>query len=269
MISRDTILDLTDRRTLAGLAVSIWLVFAAAAFLMPSTVRLLTFAMASAAVLIASVYEWNKKDAGRGRLLPAFALVWLAAAATLYGANRLAPPDAEAGGPLVAGNAKTPPTVCGAHAGQGSLLMVFGQDGVVGKGDGPFMPVKIGMCPALRFTRTQAGLMVNGFGFDSDDNLVYRIRDNRFEQVLGGFLKGRRPDPGTLMVVDDRGVAELTIRYLNRNAVQVWGTFRCGGIAPVKIADAEVTIGGVPLKPRCATMDAKTPFAIAYQTPAR
>ena len=267
MIPRD--FDLTDRKTQAGLAASVWLVFAAAVLLMPQTARLLTLALASGAVLVASVYELNKKEAGRTKLLSAFALAWLVVAATLYAANRLAPPDAGIEGPLVAGNAGTPPTVCGADAGRGGLLMIFGRDGVIGKGDGPFMPVRIGTCPALGFARTKAGLMVNGFGFDSDDNLVYRIRDNRFEQVLGGFLKERRPDRSTLMVVDDRGRAELTIRYLNPNALQVWGTFRCGGTAPVWIGDGKVTIAGVALKPRCAAMDSKTPFAIAYQAAGR
>jgi hypothetical protein len=37
--------------------------------------------------------------------------------------------------------------------------------------------------PALSITRTASGLMVNAFGFDSDDNVIYRIKNNEFEHL--------------------------------------------------------------------------------------
>jgi hypothetical protein len=160
-------------------------------------------------------------------------------------------------------------TACGSdkpHA-RNDLLMAFGGDGVIGQGNGPFVPVRIGTCPALSVTRTPAGLMVNAFGFDSDDNVIYRIKDNKFEQVIGGFLQGHRPDRSTLVVSDDRGIEALSIRYLNANTIQVRGTFRCGNTKPVRIADDTVAIGGIAAKKKqCAVTDAKSPYGLEYSS---
>jgi hypothetical protein len=175
----------------------VWLIFATPVSLtMPLSWRLLAFSILTGALVIAAIYELNKKDAGRLSLIGSFASIWLAGGVTLYLANRFAPPEKEITGALIAGTAKTPSTACDTAnpvLARGELLMVFGMDGVIGRGNGPFVPVRIGTCPALRITRTPAGLMVNAFGFDSDDNVVYRIRDNQFEQVIGGFSKGIGP----------------------------------------------------------------------------
>jgi hypothetical protein len=244
-----------------------WLVFALPASLaMPPAWRLLAFAILTGAVLIAVVYELNKKDAGRFSLIGSFALIWLAGAATLYLANRFAPREDEIKGALVAGAAKTPVTACGTgKPARNELLMTFGGDGVIGRGNGPFVPVRIGTCPALRITRTPAGVMINAFGFDSDDNVVYRIKDNQFEQVIGGFLQGHRPDRSTLVVSDDRDAETLSIRFLNANTVQVRGTFRCGNTKPVRITNESISVGGIPVKKRqCAVIDAQSPYGLEY-----
>ncbi len=249
-------------------AVVAWLVFALpGSFAMPPALRVLTFSILTGAVFIAVIYELNKKETGRLSLIRSFALIWLAGTATLYLANRFSPREEEITGALVAGTASTPSTACGSGhpaISRNGLLMVFGRAGVIGQGDGPFVPVRIGTCPALSITRTPSGLMVNAFGFDSDDNVVYRIKDNKFEQVIGGFLKGHRPDRSTLLVSDNRGAEALAIRYLNRNAVQVWGTFRCGNTRPVRITDDLIAIGGIATKGRCAVIDHKNAFGIEY-----
>jgi hypothetical protein len=248
----------------------VWLIFAVPASLaMPPTWRLLAFAILTGAVLIAVIYELNKKDAGRLSLIGSFAMIWLGGAATLYLANRFAPQREEISGALIPGTAKTPVTACGSdkpHT-RNDLLMTFGGNGVIGQGNGPFVPVRIGTCPALRITRTPAGVMVNAFGFDSDDNVVYRIQDNKFEQVIGGFLQGHRPDRSTLVVSDDRGVEALSIRFLNADNVQVRGTFRCGNTKPVRITDDSVLIGGIPVKKKqCAIIDAQSPYGLEYSS---
>jgi len=246
-----------------------WLIFAAPASLMlPPSLRLLAFSLLTGALLIAAIYEWNKKDARRLSLIGSFALIWLAGGATLYLADRLVPQKEEISGALTAGSAKTPLTACASAnppPSRTDLLMIFGGDGVIGRGNGPFVPVRIGTCPALRITRTPAGVMVNAFGFDSDDNVVYRIKENQFGQVIGGFLKGHRPDRSTLVVSDDRGVETLSIRYLNENTVQVRGTFRCGNTKPVRISTDSIAIAGIPVKKRqCAILDTKTAHGLEY-----
>jgi hypothetical protein len=261
--------DVSQWRTRRWPILVVWLVFAVPVSLaMPPTWRLLAFAILTGAVLIAVVYELNKKDAGRFSLIGSFAMIWLSGAATLYLANRFAPQREEIGGALISGTAKTPVTACDSNKPRAhDLLMIFGGDGVIGRGNGPFVPVRIGTCPALRITRTPAGVMVNAFGFDSDDNVVYRIQDNKFEQVIGGFLQGHRPDRSTLVVSDDRGVEALSIHFLNATTVQVRGTFRCGNTKPVRITDDSVLIGGIPVKKKqCAIIDAGSSYGLEYSS---
>ena len=250
-------------------AVAVWLIFAVpASLVMPPVWRLVAFAILTGGIFIAVIYELNKKDAGRLPLIGAFGLIWLAGATTLYLANRFMPREDEISGALIAGIEKTPSTSCetvNPALARSALLMVFGGDGVIGRGNGPFVPVRVGTCPALSITRTPSGLMVNAFGFDSDDNVVYRIKNNIFEQVLGGFLKGRRPDRSTLVVSDDRGVEAFSIRYLNRNTVLVRGTFRCGNTRPVQIKNDSIAIGGIRTKKRqCAVINAKSAYGLEY-----
>lgn len=250
-------------------ATALWLVFVLPTSLaMPSAIRLLAFSVLTGTVLIAVIYELNKKDPGRLSLIGSFALIWLIGSATLYLANRFGPPEEEIKGPLISGTAKTPVSACDSDQrsrSSNNVLMIFGGDGVIGHGNGPFVPLRIGTCPALSITRTPSGLMVNAFGFDSDDNVVYRIKDNKFEQVIGGFLKGHRPDHSTLLISDERGVETLSIRYLNRNTVQVRGTFRCGNTRPVRISDDSIAIGSIPVNKRqCAAIDAKAAYGLEY-----
>ncbi|RYI03213.1 MAG: hypothetical protein EON48_16075 [Acetobacteraceae bacterium] len=148
------------------------------------------------------------------------------------------------------------------------LVMVFGKDGVIGKGNGPFTPVRIGTCPVLSFTRGPEGLMVNGFGYDSDGNVVWRIEKNEFSLVLRGFLKGTRPDASTISIVDEKGRENLFIRYQNANAVQVRGTFRCSDMRPVTFGFNSVRVAGEPRASQCATVAPGTVPGITYTDPA-
>lgn len=246
-----------------------WMVFTLAAwFFMSAATRLLTLALLAGGAGIALVYELSRKHDRRRRLAAALVAAWAAGTVTLFAVNRFAPREQALEGPLIAGSAPTPQTACdgdGAMKVPDRLLMIFGRDAVIGEGPGPFMPARVGTCPVLRITRTAAGLMINAFGFDSDDNVVYRIRDNRFEQVIGGFLKGARPDKSTLAIIDDRGTEVAAIRYLNPNAVRISGTFRCGDIRPVRIARDDVRIGGqVAGAHPCAHGKPGTPYGIAY-----
>jgi len=61
-------------------------------------------------------------------------------------------------------------------------------------------------------------------------------------------------------------IETLSIRCLNKNAVQVRGTFRCGDTRPVLVTDNSVSIAGIPMnKKHCAIIDSKAPYGIAYE----
>lgn len=257
------------RRPRIMLGIGAWIVFAVLAwFFMSAAVRVLTLSLLTGGAGIALAYELSGKNERKRWIAVSLISAWAAGTITLYIAERFGPKIQTIDGPLAAGLSETPRTACDGDAAMKSpdaLLMVFGKDAVIAEGKGPFMPVRIGTCPALRIAKTPSGLTINAFGFDSDDNVVYRIRDNRFEQVIGGFLKGARPDPSTLAIVDERGMEVAAIRYLNRKAVQISGIFRCGDTKPVQIGRDSVRIGGKPAPPHsCAHVDAKSLFGIAY-----
>ncbi len=203
----------------------------------------------SAAVL----YELASREAPRRWAAISLATIWAGAALTYLVVNTVNPPNPHWTGALIAANEPTPQTACD----QNSFRMLIGPQAVIAHGDGPFTPIQVGTCPALTLVRTNSGLMIDAFGYDSDGNVVYRITRNRFEMVLRGFLKAERPDKSTLRIVDEQGHESLSVRYLNHNAVAVRGTFRCGDTAPVIIGDAKITIGRMRITQKsCHTLDA-------------
>ena len=254
---------------LAVIAIGIWLVFAAlaVAVLSPAT-RLLTFALVTGALIVVAVYEMNKKDRDWKRAVLLLTVTWLVCGVTLYAARAFWPRE-EPKGPLIAANDVTPITACsGATVPPGGLLMIVGHDGVIGQGRGPFTPFRAGSCPALSLTRTARGLMVNAFGYDSDNNVVYRIRENVFDQVVGGFLTQHRPDPSTLVIGDDHGPMVFKVRYLNKTTVAISGTFRCGDSAPVRVMADGLFVGRARVEQhRCVILDA-APRGLQFPGPA-
>lgn len=247
--------------TIGAIAAATWacLAILAVTVLTPAT-RLLSFALVTAALFVTAAYEMNKRDRAWKQAVLLLAAAWLVLNATLYAA-RLVAPKLEPKGPLLAADDPTPVTACaGVKLSGDALLMVVGKSGVIGRGKGPFTPFKAGSCPALAITHTAHGLMVTGFGYDSDNNVVYRIRENIFAEIVGGYLTGHRPDPSRLVVGDDHGPTVLAIRYLNRNAVQILGTFRCGDSAPVHVTESGVFAGRTAKAApnRCVTLHGAT-----------
>lgn len=235
--------------------------------LAPGT-RILTLSALACAFSMAALYELQVRDKPQTWSAISMAMIGFFCFLTYCLLQYLDPPEIEGHGPLIATNEKTPPNDCDHERGlppDDSLLMLFGSDGIVGWGRGPFVPIRAGSCPALTFRREAGGLLVDSFGYDSDGNVVYRIRRNDFEQLLRGFLRARRPDPSTLQIIDEKGRVTLAIRYLNRNAVKVSGVFRCGDTHPVAIGVSDVRIGGKPTRGQACQVLAPGPeHAIVY-----
>lgn len=164
--------------------------------------------------------------------------------------NHLDPPNPVWSGPLVSAGLPTPSNACTASraaVSKNGTLMLFGSAAVVSHDGARLSALRVGTCPMISFFKSKAGLLIDGAGYDSDDNLVYRIKQNKFEMVLRGFLKLERPDKSTFLIVDDIGREALFVRFINDNTIKIRGTFRCGDIAPVKIGDAEISVGGKKL----------------------
>jgi hypothetical protein len=226
--------------------------------------RLITLLTIASAFSGALFYELASRDASRQWTLIGLSAIWVSTGLTWLILNHAYPLNPHWSGALIAADDPMPQTPCGPAPLDG-LLMRFGPDAVIARGDGPFTPVRIGTCPALTVTRTPNGLMLDAFGYDSDGNVVYRIAGNRFEMIIRGFLKLERPDKSTLRIVDDIQRETLSVRYVSRNAVSVRGTFRCGDAPPVAIGDARIVIGqSRSTRASCHTLDAAHPTPIHY-----
>ena len=226
--------------------------------------RTLMFFALAAIFSMAVAYELTSRELHPKWLLICVCLIFGVTSLACYLLDKFSPVGMDARGALIAANDPSPPTRCNASGVKG-LVMVFGKDRVAGQGNGPFTPIRIGSCPALTFTRTPKGLFVDAFGFDSDDNVIYRIDRNQFHQIVRGFLEEHRPDAGTLRVADNENQETLSIRYLNSGTVKIRGVFRCGDTQPVVITDDDVTIGGRPVSGyRCASIASAAAPVIEY-----
>lgn len=229
--------------------------------------RLITFMALGAALGLGVLYQFSGTGVPEVWTGTTLLAAWLLLALVYAVARHVDPPMVQARGPLLAARERTPPNGCDGDARLAGphLLMLFGSDGVIGRGDGPFTPLQIGTCPVLRFARTGNGLTVNSFGYDSDGNVIYRIRRNDFQMILRGFLRADRSAKSTLRIVDDAGREKLAIRYLNRDTVKVTGALQCGDTAPVTIGETGVTVGKVRLPGHsCHTIDTGTPYGLRY-----
>ena len=153
----------------------------------------------------------------------------------------------------------------------GGKLAVIGPlaDAAIGYGQGPFTPAQIGSCSALRINRTSTGLLIDAFSYDSGNNLIFRIERNVFEglDLFAGFLKEERPDRSTLLITDERYQVVFGVRYLHRNIVRVWGTFKCGDTRPVEITEDAVVIDRIPLdRQQCISVKAGDAYGLLFRS---
>ena len=230
--------------------------------------RALTLLATASVLSMAALYELYARDKPEVWSAISVLTIGTFCLLTFFFLQYFDPPQIEEHRPLIAANEKAPANGCDEQGGllRGDhLLMIFGSDGVVGRGDGPFTPISAGSCPALTFRRKNGGLLIDSFGYDSDNNVIYRIRQNVFEQVLRGFLREVHPDESSLKIVDELGQETLAIQYLNRDTVKISGTFRCGDTRPVIVGASLVRIGKTPVGGHsCRAVDAGTAYAIAY-----
>jgi len=232
------------------LAAFIWLGAVALAFVgLTEIMRIVAIAVMTGATLFACAYEWGQKEKNWRGTVGFLMLIWMASAAILFFANRLVPPAAPIRGPLIAANDQTPKLYCSSRdVGKSDFVMLVGNDTVIGKGQGPFTPVQVGGCSALRIAQAPGGVLVDAFSYDSSNNLIFRISKNVFEglDLFSGFLKEERPDRSTLLITDEHNHVAFGVRYLHRGIVRVWGTFKCGDTRPVQVTDDTVLIGRTP-----------------------
>ncbi|OJT98503.1 MAG: hypothetical protein BGN82_00530 [Alphaproteobacteria bacterium 65-7] len=164
-----------------------------------------------------------------------------------YGLWRLSLPPALTG-PLRPANEAMPPGAQGADPGPRGLTFLMGGNRLAQRGPGPFHILTAQSCPILFLERRGGGLMAQASFYDGNDDIAFRIRDNRYEPATPLALTAYRPDPHTLLLLDRFHQEVLYIRYLNPRLVRIRGRFLCGAQPQVIIRDDTVLLGGMRLR---------------------
>ncbi len=84
---------------------------------------------------------------------------------------------------------------------------------------------------------------MDDFGYDGDGSVIFKIRHNLFDLMLGDYLHVHRPDRSTLGIYDQWENEIFYVRYLGPGAVRLRGRFLCGDYPPVTVKNASVTVG--------------------------
>lgn len=189
------------------------------------------------------VYELYIRDVPQGWVLAALLAILGASLGSYAVWLHLQPPAPT--GPLRPAHDPSPENDCPRKPGPRDLLVAFGTDRVVARGDGPITPIYVADCPALSLKRGRDGLMVNASFYDWNNDIAFRIENNIYEPFAPLQLYAWRPDPSTLIVLDRFEKEVLYVRYLNPRAVRIRGRFLCGEAPQAVIHDNQILVGGV------------------------
>jgi hypothetical protein len=182
------------------------------------------------------------REAPQAWVLGSMLLIDVAAGGSYLIWRQLQPPVPA--GPLIAANDPSPPG-CEDRPQAGDLLMAFGTDRVLGKGPGPFTPLLVDDCVALKLLRQDGGLMIQAFGYSYSGDIAFHVIDNVYEPDSTLKMRALRPDRSTFQLLDRFDKEVLYVRYLNAHAVRIRGRFLCGTAPQAVIRDDAILVGGV------------------------
>jgi hypothetical protein len=115
----------------------------------------------------------------------------------------------------------------------------------LGKGPGPFAPILVDDCVALRLLRKDGGLMIQAFGYAYTEDIAFHVMNNIYEADIALKMRVLRPDRSTFVLLDRFDKEVLYVRYLNPHAVRIRGRFLCGEGPQAVIHDDAILLGGV------------------------
>src|SRR5690349_13884061 len=87
-------------------------------------------------------------------------------------------------GPLLPADEPTPQASCVEKIGPKDLVMAFGANRAVGRGPGPYSPLKVADCGVMTLHRVGQGLMVRAFFYDFNGDVAFSVVDNVYEPTL-------------------------------------------------------------------------------------
>jgi hypothetical protein len=144
---------------------------------------------------------------------------------------------------LAAGNLPTPAVPPQARVPQDALMLFLGST-VAWATKMPHTVVEMGSDKMLVLDKDKAGdkLVLRVLKiFDENNKIIARIDDDGFWMASSTRIK--RPDPGTLVVLDHGNTEVLRIAFLNPKALSITGIFRHAGQRTVSITPEYLDIG--------------------------
>lgn len=96
----------------------------------------------------------------------------------------------------------------------------------------------------LSIDKNNKGISVSCLLRSDDGRVVVAIKNNKFIINPNNYWYFEQPDKHTLVVYDQKGNMALNVRYLNKNAIKILGTFRYSTPphAPVIIDDQTINL---------------------------
>lgn len=228
----------------AGACVFLFWAFSVGSLLFPLRPQTVAAAVTMLGMLLG--FELLLRDVPQGWILAGMLLVDVVFGGGYLLWRQLQPPVPT--GPLIAARDPSPPALCGEKPQKDDLLMAIGPNRVLGKGKGPFTPVLVDQCVALKLLRQEDGLNIQAFGYSFHGDIAFHVMDNVYEPDTALKLRSLRPDRSTFLLLDRFDQEVLYVRYLNPNAVRIRGRFLCGDAPQAVIRDDRILTGGVRLR---------------------
>jgi hypothetical protein len=210
-------------------------------FLAWPTHRVMALLVMAAVFSFAWFYEMTIRDAPMGSVLAGVVAIMGGAIVLWLGLTFFVHPLPNDSTPLVPAGEKLDAGSCDVRA--GAMTVAVGADRLIEGSRGVFTPFRVSGCPGPSFSVSSQGLVVDDFGYDGDGSVIFKIRHNLFDLMLGDYLHVHRPDRSTLGIYDQWENEILYIRYLNPVAIRVRGRFLCGDYPPVTVSNRSVTVG--------------------------
>lgn len=203
--------------------------------------RTMALLVMAAVFSFAWFYERTMRDAPMGQVLAGVLAIMGGMAAVWLGLTLFVLPLPNDSAPLVPAGETLDAQGCASPP--GALSVAVGADRIISRSKAAFTPFKVSGCSGPAFTVTPQGLVLDDFGYDGDGSVIFKIRHNVFELMLGDYLHVHRPDPSTLGIYDEWENEILYVRYLNPDAVRLRGRFLCGDTPRVTVKNDSVTVG--------------------------
>lgn len=145
---------------------------------------------------------------------------------------------------LLPANDPMPSSYCTSHDNDGNSLRVYLGSNMAYANKFPAGIIELAGESVLSINRSSKGISVSCLLRSDDGRVVVGLKNNKILINSNNYWYSERPDKHTLIVYDQKGNTTLNVRYLNKNAIKIAGTFHYSNPphAPVVINEERITL---------------------------